>query len=274
MATIELQDTRLDYDDTVAGRTALLLVHGHPFDRSMWGPQRRAAEQAGWRVIVPDLRGYGASQVTPRIVTLETFARDLATLVLALGIGRVVVGGLSMGGQIAMEFCRLFPERVAGLLLAATFAQAETAEGKVQRNNTADRLETEGMAAYADETLPKMLAPETLRDRPELARTVLQMMQSAPPAGAAAALRGRAERPDYSEVLARLKVPTLIAAGDRDAFTTRSDAEHMHRLIPGSRLVWMEGIGHMPNLEAEEPFNEAMIGLLDSVCAPKPGAPL
>lgn len=272
MPMIEFQDVRLEYDDSLAGEAAFLLIHGHPFDRSMWGPQRRAAEEAGWRTIVPDLRGYGGSQVTPPIVTLETFARDLATLLLALGIGRVVVGGLSMGGQIAMEFCRLFPERVAGLLLAATFAQAETAEGKVQRYRIADRLETEGMAAYADEALPKMLAPETLQDRPELARMVLQMMQSAPPAGAAAALRGRAERPDYSEVMARLQVPALIVAGNRDAFTSRSDAEHMHRLIRGSRLLWMEGIGHMPNLEAEEAFNDAMVGLLDAVRTP--GAPL
>lgn len=268
MPTIDLQDVRLQYDDSVAGEAALLLIHGHPFDRSMWHPQRRAAEKAGWRVIVPDLRGYGESYVTPQTVTLETFARDLGALLLALGIGRAVVGGLSMGGQIAMEFCALFPERVAGLLLAATFPQSETAEGKVQRNRTADRLEREGMAAYANEALPRMLAPETLRDRPDLSHKVLEMMRSAPAAGAAAALRGRAERQDYSQVLGRLEIPALIVGGDRDAFTTRSDAENMHRLISGSRLLWMEGVGHMPNLEGEELFNAAMIGLLNAVRSP------
>src|SRR6185437_6624185 len=183
------------------GERALLLIHGHPFDRSMWQPQIGWAAQLGWRVIAPDLRGYGASDGAGEKTTLEVFARDLLALLDYLKIGRAVVAGLSMGGQIAMELCRLHPERLQGLILAATFPQAETAGGKRQRYATAERLLAQGMAAYAEELLPRMLAARSIEAFPEIAEDVSRMMRSAPPAGAAAALRGRAERPDYRQAL-------------------------------------------------------------------------
>jgi pimeloyl-ACP methyl ester carboxylesterase len=220
---------------------------------------------ASWRVIVPDLRGYGQSSVVPGKATLDIFARDIAGLLDYLKIGEVVIGGLSMGGQIVMEFCRLYPERARGILLAATFPKAETEEGKKNRATMADRLLREGMEPYAEEVLPKMIAPRNIAALPAVAEHVRSMMRAAHPAGAAAALRGRAERPDYESTLATLEVPALIVVGDEDAFTTRADAERMHTLLRHSELVWMEGIGHMPNLEREVEFNGAMERLLERV---------
>jgi pimeloyl-ACP methyl ester carboxylesterase len=179
----------IGYDDAGAGENVLVLVHGHPFDRSMWRAQaermsrqadfakaitdsssardaktpsseRFIADQAplarsGWRVITPDLRGYGESTVIPGKTTLDVFAQDIAALLDQLDVREVVIGGLSMGGQIVMEFCRLYPERVRGVLLAATSLQAETEEGKWNRAKMADRLVREGMEPYAEEVLPK-----------------------------------------------------------------------------------------------------------------------
>ena len=93
------------------------------------------------------------------------------------------------------------------------------------------------------------------------------MMRATHPAGAAAALRGRAERPDYENTLADLSVPALVVVGDEDAFTTRADAERMHALLKPSELVWMEGVGHMPNLEREVEFNAALRRFLQRVTA-------
>jgi pimeloyl-ACP methyl ester carboxylesterase len=216
-------------------------------------------------VIAPDLRGYGESTVVPGKTSLDQFAQDVAALLDRVGVRDVVIGGLSMGGQIVMEFCRLFPARVRGVLFAATFSRAETDEGKRSRAAMADRLLREGMEAYAEEVLPKMVAAETIAALPAVADHVLSMMRAAHPAGAAAALRGRAERPDYEDTLARLDVPAAIVVGDEDAFTTRSDAERMHALLRRSELVWMEGVGHMPNLEREAEFNAALHRLLDAV---------
>lgn len=267
MSTVTIHGISFACDDAGQGDAApLLFVHGHPFDRSMWRPQLAAFGRPGRRVIAPDLRGYGESTAVPGKTTLDVFARDLAALLDALGIdARVVICGLSMGGQIAMEFCRLFPDRVAGLVLAATFPRVDTDEGRRHRVATADRLLREGMAAYADELLPKMLAASSIATQPAVAAHVLRMMRSAHPEGAAAALRGRAERPAYDDVLAGLDVPALVVVGDEDAFTTREDAERMHALLRRSELVWMPGVGHMPNLECASEFNAALEHLLRTV---------
>lgn len=266
MPIAPLAPQAIRYDDQGTGE-ALLLIHGHPFDRSMWAPQLSAFGQGGWRVVAPDLRGYGATPLPTGAAGFEAFAQDLARLLDHLQIGRAVVCGLSMGGQIAMDFCRQFPERVRGLALLATFPQAETPAGKQVRNDTADRLLREGLADYADELLPKMLAAQSIASQPDVASHVLGMMRTAHAQGCAAALRARAERLDYQATLAQLDVPSLVVVGDQDAYTTRADADRMHQLLRQSELVWMEGVGHMPNLEAREPFNAALQRLLDRVQA-------
>jgi 3-oxoadipate enol-lactonase len=248
-----------------AARPVVLLVHGHPFDRSMWAPQVAALTAAGYRAVTPDLRGYGESEVVPGVTTLDVFARDLSALLDALSIRQVVVGGLSMGGQIVMEFCRLFPERVAAVILADTFPRAETAEGKVFRNQVADRYLAEGMGWYADDVIDKMVAPATIAARPEVAEHVLRMMRSTSPAGAAAAVRGRAERPDYCGLLAELAVPAWVVVGADDVFTPVSDAESMHAQLPDSTLTVIPAAGHMPNLEYPDAFNTALLAFVETL---------
>jgi pimeloyl-ACP methyl ester carboxylesterase len=265
MSRVSIDGVTIGYDDAGAGENVLVLVHGHPFDRSMWRPQVEAVARSSWRAIVPDLRGYGESSVIPGKTTLDIFAHDVAGLLDHLNIREVVIGGLSMGGQIVMEFCRLYPKRVRGILLAATFPKAETAEGKRNRMLMADRLLREGMESYAEEVLPKMVAPRNIVALPVVAEHVRSMMRAAHPAGAAAALRGRAERPDYESTLATVDVPALVVVGDEDAFTTRADAEQMCTLLRRSELVWMGGVGHMPNLEREAEFNAAVERLLARV---------
>ncbi|MGE0866875.1 MAG: alpha/beta fold hydrolase [Vicinamibacterales bacterium] len=262
MATTTLNAITIDYDDHGAGGAAVLLVHGHPFNRSMWSPQVAALAAAGWRVIVPDLRGYGGTAVVPGMTTLDVFARDLVALLDHLRIDQVVAAGLSMGGQIVMELARLYPHRLRGVVLAATYPQAETEEGKGRRREMAARLEREGMAGYAAEVLPQMLSAGTIAAAPGTAAQVMAMMRGTSPQGAAAALRGRAERPDYAATLARLAVPALIVIGDEDVFTSRADADRMQALIAGSELVWMAGVGHMPNLERPDAFNQALVRFL------------
>ncbi|MBZ4016964.1 alpha/beta fold hydrolase [Streptomyces purpurogeneiscleroticus] len=253
---------RIAYEDRGEG-PPVLLVHGHPFDRTMWAPQTAFLVGSGFRVVVPDLRGYGGSPATGPLDGLADFSRDLAALLDHLGIaGPVILGGLSMGGQIALDFCRLFPERVRGLLLADTSAPAETTAGREWRNAMADRLLREGLAPYADEVLDKMIAPQTITDRPEVAAHVHRMMRGTPPEGAAAALRGRAERPDYTALLPRITVPALVVVGSADTYTPLADAQYLHDRLPDSALTVVEGAAHMPNLERPGVFNAALAELL------------
>lgn len=252
------------YDDQGAGQP-LVLVHGHPFNRSMWRPQLDTFSRAGWRVIVPDLRGYGESTVVPGRTTLTTFARDIAALLDHLGVAEVVLGGLSMGGQIVMEFHRLFPERIRALVLADTSAPAETEEGRARRNAMADRLLGEGMAPYAQEVLSSMVAPHVVETHPHVASAVLTMMRATSPEGAAAALRGRAERPDFVGMLPNVTVPTLVVVGEQDVFTPIPDARLLAERIPHAELAVIPRAGHLPNLECPERFDAALASFLGSL---------
>ncbi|TWP53338.1 alpha/beta fold hydrolase [Lentzea tibetensis] len=242
----------LAFDDEGAG-PALVLVHGHPFNRSMWRPQVEHF-RSSHRVIAPDLRGYGASPVVPGKTPLAAFAWDIADLLDRLKVENCIMAGLSMGGQIVMEFHRLFPERLRGMVLADTSPVGETPEGKEFRYATAERLLAEGMEPYADEVLPLMVSPANA----EASKIVLEMMRASPPEGAAAALRGRAERPDYVESLAHTETKTLIVVGREDAYTPVNEAEELHSRMRDSELVIVEGAAHLPNLERPEEFNAAL----------------
>jgi len=246
----------LAYDDKGmdTSRVPLVLVHGHPFDHTMWAPQI-AEFSATRRVIAPDLRGYGASPRTPAVTRFTRFAEDIEELLDDLKVETFVLAGLSMGGQIAMDGYRRFGDRVRGLVLADTFPAAETPDGRRARNAMADRLLEEGMRGYADEVLDKMVAPYA--DAGVKAH-VHRMMASTPPQGAAAALRARAERADHRDLLTRVTVPALIVVGADDDYTPVSDAQDMHAALPHATLRIIEGAAHLPNLERPAEFNEAL----------------
>jgi pimeloyl-ACP methyl ester carboxylesterase len=253
-----LNGVDLSYSNVGDGRRTVLLIHGHPFNRTMWQPQLEFL-QASYRVVVPDLRGYGASSLPDgRETRLETFAADNLALMDSLGIRKFVLGGLSMGGQIVLEMLRQAPDRIEALLLADTFAGLDTAERKQLRFTIADRLEREGMEAYALGELTKMITPANVEELPEVAEHVMKMMTTTPPAGAAAALRGRAQRIDYTPLLQEIRVPALVVVGREDVYTPVAWAEQLNRDIPGSKLVIIEKAGHMPNLERPDVFNYAL----------------
>jgi 3-oxoadipate enol-lactonase len=251
------------YDDVGSGPSVVLL-HGYPFNRSMWREQVEVLK-LDHRVIIPDLRGHGETAVTPGSVTMQTMAYDVASLLETLNISRATIGGLSMGGYVALAFYRLFPLRVRSLLLADTRPQADTEDGKQNREKQAEKALAEGMEGIADALLPKLLAPETVAERPEVVKRLRDMMVGTEPEGAAAALRGMAEREDQSAFLSRIIAPTLIIAGNKDALTPVADAELLHREIGGSRLQIIEGAGHVSNLERPEEFNTALVKFLNDV---------
>ncbi|MER5184190.1 alpha/beta fold hydrolase [Streptomyces sp. NPDC002896] len=263
MSRIAVHGVTVRYDDMgPSDGLPVVLIHGHPFNRSLWAPQAAALVAAGHRVILPDLRGYGDSDVTPGKVFLSDFADDIAALLGHLGVERAVVGGVSMGGQIAMEFQRRYPQRVRALVLSDTSAPAETEEGKEFRNRLADRLLAEGMDGYAGEVIDKMLAAYNVAAMPDVAAHILGMMRATDPRGAAAALRGRAERPDYRDTLAAVEAPVLIVVGADDVYTSVADAEDIHRLVPHATLAVIEHAGHLPGAEQPEPFNAVLLDFL------------
>jgi 3-oxoadipate enol-lactonase len=273
MAKAKINGIELNYK--VSGnKVPFVLIHGHPFNHTMWYPQIVDFSD-DYQVITPDLRGYGDSSLPhPENTKFEDYATDILQLLDYLNVGRFHLAGLSMGGQIIMEIFRQAPDRVKSLIFADTFAGLDTPEVKQGRYDTADRLEKEGMAAYADEVIYKMIRPEHVASMPEVAEHVIKMMKATAPAGAATALRARAERIDYlSKVLPKINVPTLVIVGREDEFTPVSKAEELKANLQNCKLVIIEDAGHMPNLEHPEEFNQVVTYFLESISNP-PGTSL
>ncbi len=263
MSIARVRGIEMNYAEAGRG-TPVVLLHGFPFNRSMWSEQVEALSTK-FRVITPDLRGHGETTVTDDPATMEEMAEDVAALLDELQIERIALGGLSMGGYVALAFCRLFPRRVRALVLADTRAGADTEEARRNREESATRALKEGMNALAETMLPKSLAPATLAGNPKVVERVRRMMTETKPKGAAAALRGMAARRDQTSFLPEILAPTLIIVGSEDTLTPPKESELMRREIRGSRLVTIEGAGHVSNLERPEEFSRALTDFLNSL---------
>jgi len=244
----------------------IILIHGHPFDHTMWDPQISAFSN-NYCVIAPDLRGYGKSNLPhPANTTFEDYATDVLKLADRLGADSFHLAGLSMGGQIIMEIYRQASSRVKSLILADTFASLDTPEAKKARNESAAKMEKEGMNGYAEESIYKMIKSDHVASMPEVAGRVLKMMKGTSPLAAATAMRARSGRVDYlNEVLPKVNIPTLIIVGRQDEFTPVAKAEEMQQKLQNSKLVVIEDAGHMPNLEHPDEFNRIVLGFLKSI---------
>lgn len=253
----------LAYDAAGAG-PCVVLIHGHPFDRSLWQPQVRALTSE-FRVVVPDLRGFGASPVTQGIVRMREYAADVEELLSRLAIDRAAVVGLSMGGLVAMDLATTHPGRWWALGLVATTAEAVTAQERAVRNERADLVESEGIQVLVDYMQTGLYGP---RATPDLRSRVDAMMAQAPVAGAAAALRGRAQRPDYRSRLRELDIPGFVCVGSEDPWSNDTVTAEIIGHLQHPELLIIDGAGHLPNLEAEDMFTANLMQFL-SLHAPR-----
>ncbi len=263
MTVARVREIEMASDD-VGNGPAVVLLHGYPFNRSMWREQTEAL-CASYRVITPDLRGHGETSVTPETATMDDMARDVAALLDKLDIRRVTLGGLSMGGYVTLAFYRRFPLRVRALILADTRPQADNTEAQRKREEQAEKILKEGMQSIADDFLTKVLTTATLNEKPETVERIREMILKTDPQGAANALRGMAVRHDQTDFLEEIFAPALILVGSEDQLTPPSDAELMRREIRGSRLEIIEGASHLSNLERPAEFNLALRSFLDAL---------
>ena len=236
----------------------LLFVHGFPLDHTSWQPQLEAFSTQA-RVIVPDLRGFGRSDVTPGKVTMERFADDLAELLDALQVEEpVTLCGLSMGGYIAWQFWLRHRSRLGRLILCDTRSAADSPEAAVGRRQNADRVLQHGVRPLAEAMLTKLFAPATAAQHPELVSQIQQVMCASPVEGVAAALRGMAERPDMTSRLPEIDLPALIICGALDGISPPVEMREMADTMPHATYVEIPHAGHLAPLENPAAVNAAM----------------
>ncbi|MCP5098413.1 MAG: alpha/beta fold hydrolase [Chloroflexi bacterium] len=246
-------------------KLTLLLIHGFPLNSTMWSPQ--IDELEGYvRVIAPDLRGHGNTDAVDGPYQMSQLADDCADLLGHLGVATpFVVCGLSMGGYVALEFYRRYPEYVAGLVLTATRAGADSDEGKANRDKAVAGIQENGVDGLIDGMLPKLVTKETAVSDPDTLSFIRQIMEKTTDVGAIGALQGMRDRSDSTDLLSEISVPTLIIHGKDDQLIPISEAEVMHKAIKNSKLVVLENAGHLPNLENVDEFNDVMIDFLEEI---------
>jgi 3-oxoadipate enol-lactonase len=261
---INSNNLSLDYSDN-GNEIPLLLIHGYPLTQALWGPQITGLADVA-RVLAPDLRGHGGSDLGPGSYSMSVLADDCRAFLDTLGITRpVVLGGLSMGGYVVFEFYRKYPQRIAGLILAATRAGADSPEAKANRDKAATTAREKGVGAIVETMLPKMLSQKSSQTRPELVTRVREMMASTSLAAVVGDLTAMRDRTDSTSTLAQIEKPTLILHGADDQLIPPAEAQAMGAAIPNARLEILTEAGHLLNLEQPEAFNEAVRTFLSSV---------
>src|SRR5829696_2066883 len=239
----------------------LVLLHAFPLNGRMFSTQMEAFSGVR-RVVGPDYPGFGRSPRTPAQPDVHYYAQGVRSLMDRLHLERVILGGVSMGGYVAFECVRLFPERISALVLANTRPEPDPEEMRETRNEMALSVAREGVEVLVELQMERLLAPETLQNDDELVQDVRAMILENSPDGAVAALGAMRERPDSTPLLGNIGVPTLAVSGEQDGISSPEVMQAMAGKIPGARHVTIPGTGHLSNLEAPEKFNAALADFL------------
>ena len=241
------------YSDQGTG-TPLIFLHAFPLNRTMWKPQEGPLSRQ-CRVVTVDLRGHGESDAPLWRFSLEQYADDVAGLMDHLSIQQAVLVGLSMGGYVGFAFYRKYAQRVRGLVLADTRAQADSDEARTGRFNLAQTAFRQGPGPVADAMIPKLLRPTSLKKGSDRVAQLRRIIETTEISGIIVDLIAMADRPDSLPLLPHITCPALVIVGDEDHTTPPADAQLIAQGIPGARLAVIAGAGHLSNLEQPEQFN-------------------
>jgi pimeloyl-ACP methyl ester carboxylesterase len=250
----------------------VVLLHAFPCDGRMWQPQADDLCEAGWRVLVPDLPGFGQSALPDREPSLDDVAESVVSVLDDRGVDRCVLAGVSLGGYVTMAILRQRPDLAAGLVLCDTKATADSDAARENRERLA-RLVLESPQECArileQAVLPGLLGDTTRAHRPEVVDRVRSWLGDATADTVAWYQRAMAVRPDSVAVLAAVDVPTLVLWGEEDALAPREEQDAMRTASTDADLVIVPEAGHLANVERPEAVTAAMRRFLDVVRGPR-----
>jgi pimeloyl-ACP methyl ester carboxylesterase len=255
---VELDSGTLSYVDQGNG-PAVLLIHAFPLNNQMWKPQL-AALSSRFRLIAPDLRGFGESE-PPSPWTMEEMADDLSQFLDRLGVTASAVVGVSMGGYVALAYWLKYRDRVRQLVLSNSRARADYDTEKAARNEMIAAIEQSGVAILPDRMLPRLLQPNPGAD---VVRNVRSMILQVHPSAAAYAVMAMRDRMDFSTLLHRISCPALVISGENDVIIRVEDSQAVADSISGAQFVKIPNSGHLSNLENPDAFNSALLSFLGS----------
>ena len=250
MNTVSVGSVKIAYTRTGKGKP-LVLIHGFPLDGSTWNDVLPLLE-GDFDLILPDLRGFGGSTPVNLPFSLADMADDIAGLLDQLNVGKCAMAGHSMGGYIALAFTKKYPNRLSGLGLVSSQTRADTQERRQGRYKEAEEVEKNGLGLIVDGMTSKLSADIGVQTR------VRDVMSRQGSAGVIGALKAMADRQEATEVLSAIKYPLVIVHGDNDMLIPIERARELKADFPHIRLVELDGVGHMPMMEAPEKTAEAL----------------
>ena len=237
----------------------LVMLHAFPIGANLWEPQMRSVPK-GWRLVTPDLRGFGASTELDSLsaLSMADYAEDVFDLLEELGIKRAVIGGCSMGGYAALALYQAHPEIFEGLILANSRAGADSPEARANRRNMLALVDREGPSGVAKDMMPKLLGKTTHETNSSVEAFVRRLIKQQSPVAIRSAIHRMMHRADSTPLLPKVTVPTLVITGEEDEMIPVDESRRMASAVPGATLVIIPGAGHLSNLEQPEAFNDAV----------------
>lgn len=261
---ITVDGLTLAYDDSGTG-SPILLIHGFPLNRKMWLPQVPPLVAAGFRVITPDLRGFGESDAPEEGYAMDTFADDVVRLLDRLEIQTATVAGMSMGGYVLFNLLKRYPERVASALFLVTRCNADDAAGKARRSSFAEEVRAGNPQALTDFFAGVLFAEATPQQKPELVARVKKWLEATSPHGLVGGLLAMRDRPDSTGDLGAIRVPALVVAGEQDRTIPPEVSRIIAAGIPEARFCLIPDAGHMANLEQPDAVNQCLVEFLRGI---------
>lgn len=260
---IRSDDIQLYYE-TMGEGFPLVLLHPFPVHHGFWTPVV-APLATRYRLLLPDLRAHGHSEVGRGTASMAKHADDLLRLLEEEKIARAVFVGVSIGGYILFEFWCRYRERVAALVLSNTRAEPDTEQGKANRLKSIEDSRQRGPGLFFDVQTQNLIGETTRRNRPDLVTQARAMMQMMTVEGLAAVQQGMAQRPDSVPILPGINVPALVIAGEEDVLTPLAHAQVMQKHIPGAKLRVISRAGHYAALENPEEYARILRQFLDGL---------
>jgi 3-oxoadipate enol-lactonase len=263
MQQLHSDDAEIFYEIRGDGPPVVLL-HPFPCDHEFWDPIA-AALDSRYRLILPDLRGHGDSEIGEGPALVSKHASDIARVLDDAGIGRAAFIGCSIGGYILFEFWRRFRARVASLVLCDTRPQADTPEARSNRLKAAATVLEQGTEPFLESMIPKLMGRTTVNMRPDLVEGARAMMRKMSAEDINQVQQGTAARPDSVADLKTINVPTLIVIGEEDVLSPVADGELMRQNIAGSQLKVIPKAGHYAPWEQPQAVGTVLRQFLDAV---------
>lgn len=246
----------------------VVLLHAFPCDNTMWRAQVRPLIDAGWRVMIPDLPGFGNSGLLPDEPSLTSVVDVLANSLLARSIDRCVLVGLSVGGYLAMEWLRRHPEMLAAVVMCDTKAGVDTQQAQAGRIALAAAVEGEPATCgllLRERLLPVLVGATTASSRPEVIETVVEWLDAVAPETVAWYQRAMARRQDSFDTLRWCEIPALVIWGDEDVMSPVEEQEAMVDALRDARLAVIPQAGHLSAIENPEAVTRSLVEFLTAV---------